>query len=42
MFVYYSMLEDETKNKTNVNEGELTMLRSKVPMFYLPCTSHET
>ena len=32
IFVYYNKIKDETKNKTNVNEGELTLLRSKVKL----------
>ncbi len=40
MFVYYSILEDETKNKTNVNEGELTLLRSKVPRCFFTCLGY--
>ena len=33
MYLYYKDIGDDTRNKTNVNEGELTLLRSRVRKY---------
>ena len=33
MFLYYNNISNSTVNKTNINEGELTLARSKVFMY---------
>ena len=33
IFLYYNLVADTAKDKVHVNEGELTLLRSKVKSF---------